>query len=127
MIFQVRYHNKPHDLRLRSIHICELARGIWWVTCGLNLRGYEIAWHGGEPGRNTSVFFGDDDKKKQVRAELILYARTKEEGKLSLMVDGIQKRTYHAILVSSKRLSSAWKKFEAARYLKITRRRRKGD
>ena len=28
MNFKVRYHNKPHDLRLSNTHICPLAKGL---------------------------------------------------------------------------------------------------
>ena len=113
MHYQIRYHNKPHDLHLRLSHvlIVPLAKGIWWVSCDLNLRGYEIACHGseglpnGKGSRYHSVSFDDD---KDIRAELILYPDTPEEADLNLEVSQIQKRTYHAILVSKRCLTRSW-------------------
>lgn len=123
MNYQIRYHNKPHELRLSNVHICELAKGIWWVTCDLNLRGYDICCHGGESDKNgekyCSVYFDDD---KEIRAELILYPKTKEERNLSLTVANIYKRTYHAIMVSDKRLHTSWDKYCKTRVLKRKRK-----
>ena len=108
MNFKVRYHNKPHGLKLSNIHICPLAKGVWFVTCDLNLRGYDINSHGSGPGKGQSVFFGDEE---DIRAELTLYPKTSEEENLSLTVSQITKTTYQAILVSSKCLNSAWDKY----------------
>src|SRR4030043_157966 len=122
MKFQVRYHNKPHDLRLSNIHICTVAKGIWLVSCEWNLRGYDINSHGSGPGKGESVFFGDDD---HMRAELILYPETTEEKNLSLTVANIYKRTYYAIMVSTKRLNSAWDLYCKNQYAKLLKRRKR--
>lgn len=44
---KIKYHNKPHPLRLSNVHICPLAKGVWFISCDMNLRGYEINSSGG--------------------------------------------------------------------------------
>ena len=112
MHYKIRYHNKPHDLKLSHVHIVPLAKGVWWVTCELNLRGFEInSWGSssdpqkGWKGNNTSVCFEDD---KEIRAELILYPDTPEEAELGLTTGNIFKHSYHSILVSKKCFNKKW-------------------
>ena len=116
MHYKIRYHNKPHDLKLSGIHIVPMARGVWWVICELNLRGFEInSWGGschplseGLKGINFSVYFGDD---KDIRAELIIYPDTPEEAEMSMITGNIFKHTYHGMMVSKKCLHKKWDEY----------------
>jgi hypothetical protein len=132
MHYKIRYHNKPHDLRLSNIRLVPLGKGILLVTCELNLRGYGIDYHGGSLCGNwkktsRSIYFGDDSlpgtvfstddsiasqQEQKMRAELILYPDTPEEANLALQVDGISKITYRGILVSQKCLNRKWAEYE---------------
>jgi len=108
----VRYYNKPHDLKLSGINIVPLAKGIWYVTCDMNLRGYDIvSWGNSSGGNKLSIhktFFGDDD---DIRAALILKSETKEESDIAVQCDRVSKKTYSAILVSSKLFSKKWNEY----------------
>ena len=119
MHYKIRYRNKPHDLRLSSVHIYPLGKGIWFVSCDLNLRGYDICGTRSESlpnregSRYHSVYFTDD---KDIRAELILYPDTKEEADLNLSVHQIAKHSYHAIMVSSKCFRKKWDEYCEAQF-----------
>ena len=116
MHYKIKYHNKPHPLRLSNVHICPLSKGIWFISCDLNLRGYEINSSGGSynPNKNGyrktdhSVWFGDD---KDIRAELSIYPDSQEEADILITVHQISKRTYQAIMVSNKCFSKSWKNY----------------
>lgn len=114
MHYKIKYHNKPHDLKLSCVRIVLLAKGIWLVNCDLNLRGYDIAYHGsedlpnGKGSRYHSVGFDDD---KDIRAELILYPDTAEEANLTLEVSQIHKTTYYSVLVSSRCFTRSWEAY----------------
>jgi hypothetical protein len=125
MHYKIRYHNKPHDLKLSNVHIVPLGKGILLVTCELNLRGYEIDYHGGRcEGDNWkrtshSVYFGDDStippSKQEMRAELTLYPDKPEEACMALQVDSMSKTTYRCIMVSRKCLDKKWAEYEKDR------------
>ena len=126
MHYKIRYHNKPHDLRLSNVRLVPLGKGILLVTCELNLRGYDIDSHSGSSSgdwKKTShtVYFGDDGStlSGKMRAELSLYPDTPEEADLALQVDGISKTTYRCILVSRKCLDRKWTEYEKKFYLKM--------
>lgn len=121
MHYQIRYHNKPHGLKLSNVRLVPLGKGILLVTCELNLRGYDIDHHCGHiPAGNdwkktsNSVVFGDDwtTKSGKMRAELILYPDTPEEAHLALQVDSMSKTTYRCILVTRKCLNKKWAEYE---------------
>jgi len=121
MHYKIRYHNKPHDLRLSNVRLVPLGKGILLVTCELNLRGYDIDHHGGSScGDNWkktshSVYFGDDNSiclPQKMRAELTLYPDTPEEANMALQMDGISKTTYRCIMVSRKCLNKKWAEYE---------------
>jgi hypothetical protein len=128
MHYKIKYYNKPHSLRLSNVHICPLAKGVWFISCDLNLRGYEINSSGGshDPKKegykktDYSVWFGDD---KDIRAELSLYPDSQEEADILLQVHQISKRTYEAIMVSNKCFSKSWESYCKERFYKIRTQR----
>lgn len=121
MHYKIRYHNKPHFLRLSGIRMIPLGKGILLVACELNYRGYKIDYHGGsscgDKWKKTSfsVYFGDDESmppsNQKMRAELTLYPDTPEEASMALQIDSISKTTYRCILVTRKCLDKKWEEY----------------
>lgn len=123
----VRYHNKPHDLKISNIHIVPQAKGIWWVTAELNLRGYVIGASGSSPTKSGlythETYFEDDHENEKgqqqdwdIRAALILISNTKEESNISLVCHNIYKHTYHAVLINSTVFGKNWDKYCAKNF-----------
>jgi hypothetical protein len=120
MHHKIRYYNKAfHDLRIKNVHIVPLAKGIWHVSCALS-NCFEIDGHGGSSTGNdwkkssTSVYFRNDSSLGSfhgMMAELTFYPDTLEEANFSLFVDGMSKRTYNGVLVSSKCFSKKWDEY----------------
>lgn len=109
MRFRVKYHNKPHSLKLSNIHIVPMAKGVWHLICELNLRGYDVICTGGTSSNNWkkcnhSIDFRDD---KDIRAELTMYPDTPEEAHV-MHFGQIYKHTYYAVLISDKVYCKQW-------------------
>jgi hypothetical protein len=122
MFARVKYYNKPHDLKLSHIHIVPQAKGIWYVTAELNLRGYVIGSTGSSPYKKDfythETYFEDDHEDEtgktqdwDIRAALILFPETKEESYLTMTCHNIYKHTYHAVLISSKTFGKSWDRY----------------
>jgi hypothetical protein len=121
--YQVKYRNKPHNYRLRNIHILKVTKGVLHISVeATDIKTRErmtvVSW-GSNPykqWRNTRIHFWSYDEKggaDDIRAELILLPESEEESKFDL-IDRVSKDTYRAFIVMESLFNPAWEKHDCS-------------
>ena len=103
MKVRIRYHNKPHDIRVVATHLIPLTKNILQLYVSFNVRGMEVnSWGSSSDKPNVmSIFFEDG---KDIRVEVIVDAGFE----IGSMPGHLTKTTYHAIVVEGTLMARKW-------------------
>jgi hypothetical protein len=112
MKVRIRYHNKPHDIRVVATHLIPLTKNILQLYVSFNVRGMEVtswvrgmavnSWGSSSNKPNVmSIFFEDG---KDIRVEVIVDAGFP----IGSMPGHLTKTTYHAIVVEGTLMARKW-------------------
>jgi hypothetical protein len=103
MKVRIRYHNKPHDIRVVAHHLIPLTKNILQLYVSFNVRGMEVnSWGSSSDKPNVeSIFFEDG---KDIRVEVIVDAGFP----IGSMPGHLTKTVYHAIIVENKFAARKW-------------------
>jgi hypothetical protein len=119
----VKYHNKPHGIRLHNVHLVPVVRGVWLLHAELRWwQSQDVNSWGSDGDGTESVYFGDDDthSKPEIRAQIKLVPGCPFEREPRL-VDRLMKDTYEAVVVAKGVWSKSWDRYLTARERRVKR------
>lgn len=112
----VRYHNKPHGVRIHNLHLVPVVKGVWRLHAELHgWEGQEIHSWGSDGHGDESVYFGDEESG-QCQAQIKLIPGCDYERE-PMLIDRLRKDTYEAVVLSKSVESSSWRRYLAKNFL----------
>jgi hypothetical protein len=121
----VKYHNKPHGVRLYNVHLAPVCRGVWLLHAEMSRKegcpGQEINSWGSDGDGSESVYFGDETgERPEIRSQLKLVPERPFE-RYPRLVDRIRKNTYEGVVVAQGLWSDSWSQYLVAREIRVRR------